>query len=390
MPTTPPKPEQAPYWTNGHSTLHHADARSLPLPDRSVHCIVTSPPYFRMRDYDHPDAIGLEDTLQEYIQALLQVSKELRRVLRPDGTMWMVLGDCYAGGGRGQNTDGTQAHGRNQHNNRGSTSMPIIRGKRKHRGPDSGRWGGGDSTVEGLQPKQLVGVPWRVAFALQAQGWILRRDIIWHKTTPMTESARDRPTTAHEYIFLLTSQPRYFYDRHALYQTVSPVTIERRRRIQQRNPQTPNLFGDPPLQTLEEQIDDTANARSVWHIPSQPYPGNHHATYPQALVMPCVLAGTSAAGACGNCGAPWRRAAQPPHIQGEPSCHTNTGWRPGCRCQADPVPATVLDPFVGSGTTCAAAQRLGRNSIGVDLNTDYLDQAGQRIQRLPHPMSLPM
>ena len=387
MPNPPSPPDPTPHWTNGHSTLHRADARALPLTDHSVHCIVTSPPYFRMRDYDHPDAIGLEDTLQEYLEALLQVSRELRRVLRPDGTMWLVLGDCYAGGGRGQNTDGTQAHGRQQRNNQGSTRMPIVRGKRGQRGPHSGRWGGGDSTVAGLQPKQLVGVPWRVAFALQEQGWILRRDIIWHKTTPMTESAQDRPTTAHEYIFLLSSRPKYFYDRHALYQTISPLTLERRRRIHQRTPRAATLFGDPPVQPLNEQIDNTANARSVWHIPSQPQRGGHQATYPQALVLPCVLAGTSAAGACSRCGTPWRRTAPPSRIPGAATSHNE--WQPNCPCRAEPVPAIVLDPFVGSGTTCAAAQRLARHSIGVDLNADYLDQARQRLQRLPLPMSLP-
>ena len=295
---------------NTYITLHHADARQLPIPDESVDCVVTSPPYWGLRDYglsawkggdencDHlgkphstqagfnerwtgkgsiidkqgsllepyrskcgkcgarrvDSGIGLESTPEEYCANMVAVFREVWRVLKPTGTVWLNLGDSY-------------------------------------------------------NDKQLVGIPWRVAFALQADGWYLRSDIIWSKPNPMPESVSDRPTKAHEYIFLLTKNARYYYDAEAIQETTG------------------------------------ANKRSVWEISTQPYPEAHFATYPEKLVEPCIME--------------------------------------GC-----PLGGVVLDPFVGSGTTMAVAQRLGRRGIGTDLNEEYLALAAKRLRSISMPMNM--
>ena len=183
------------------------------MPDESVHCVVTSPPYWGLRDYGVHGAYGLEPTLNEYIERMVEVFREVRRVLRKDGTLWLNLGDAYAGSGKGMNADGTHSVGAKQETNIGSLTAPV-KSKRMPRG--EGRWGGGDSYVLEFKPKDLCGIPWRVAFALQADGWWLRSDIVWHKPNPMPESVTDRPTRAHEYVFLLTKSARYYYDADAI------------------------------------------------------------------------------------------------------------------------------------------------------------------------------
>lgn len=230
--------------------LHQGDCLSSlkTVPDESVACCVTSPPYFGLRDYGHEAQIGLETTPDAYVAKIVEVFREVRRVLKKDGTLWLNLGDSYAGSGRGLMGDGT----------------PSDRGNAKQ-GTNRGTTVGSFVHVEtGLKPKDLIGIPWRVAFALQADGWWLRQDIIWHKPNPMPESVRDRCTKAHEYIFLLTKSERYFYDYE---NAMEPVTSEGR---------------------------SMRNRRSVWSINTQAYKGAHFATFPSEIPRLCIMAGTKA------------------------------------------------------------------------------------------------
>jgi DNA modification methylase len=296
------------------------------LPERSVHCCVTSPPYWGLRDYGVGGQLGLESTPEEYVARMVAVFAEVRRVLRDDGTLWLNLGDSYAGAGWG---GGGNRKG-NEHGQHDSPALSKVRG-----------W-----TPDGLKPKDLIGIPWRVAFALQADGWYLRSDIIWAKPNPMPESVTDRPTKAHEYLFLLSKSERYFYDAEAVKEgadtaphaagyvsgaeyAVGPMS---RNGHSQRE-------GD---QTRVWAADGRRNRRSVWTIATQPYSEAHFATYPEKLVEPCVLA--------------------------------------GC-----PEGGTVLDPFNGSGTTGAVACRLGRNYIGCELNPEYVTLAHRRIGQALKP-----
>jgi site-specific DNA-methyltransferase (adenine-specific) len=262
------------------------------LDDASVHCCVTSPPYWGLRDYGHEGQIGLEATPEAYVERLVEVFREVRRVLRDDGTCWLNLGDSYGSG------------------------------------------------------KQLVGIPWRVAFALQADGWHLRQDIIWHKPNPMPESVRDRCTKAHEYVFLLTKSGRYFYDADAVKVDASPATAERNKHgfngafkgQFQGTPREERWQNGRPIEKPQFAADGKANRRSVWTITTKPYRGAHFATMPPDLAETCI--------------------------------------RAGC-----PEGGTVLDPFAGSGTTLAAAAELGRSAVGCELNPAYLALAEERIRK---------
>lgn len=230
--------------------LHEGDCLSSlkTIPDESVACCVTSPPYFGLRDYGHEAQIGLETTPDAYVAKIVEVFREVRRVMKKDGTLWLNLGDSYAGSGRGLMGDGT----------------PSDRGNAKQ-GTNRGTTVGSFVHVEtGLKPKDLIGIPWRVAFALQADGWWLRQDIIWHKSNPMPESVRDRCTKAHEYIFLLTKSERYFYNYE---NAMEPVTSEGR---------------------------SMRNRRSVWSINTEGYKGAHFATFPSEIPRLCIMAGTKA------------------------------------------------------------------------------------------------
>lgn len=282
------------------------------MPDDSVHCCVTSPPYFGLRDYGVDGQIGLEPTPDEFVQALVTVFREVRRVLRDDGTLWLNLGDTYSSGGR-KYRDGDDKLAQ-----RGMTTRPD----------------------DGAKPKDLLGIPWRVAFALQADGWYLRQDIIWHKPNPMPESVRDRCTKAHEYVFLLSKSPRYFFDGEAIKEPVSASTVER--------------LAQPTLaqQTGSARVpgktngtmkavggSDTRNRRSVWTVTTKPFKGAHFATFPADLIKPCILA--------------------------------------GC-----PVGGTVLDPFGGSGTTAGVALAHGRNAVLCELNPEYAKLVPARIESI--------
>jgi DNA modification methylase len=299
--------------------LIRGDARRLPLVDGCIACVVTSPPYWGLRDYGAPQQIGLESTPEAYVAQLVAVFREVRRVLADDGTAWLNLGDSYAGGGGFCPGAPSNLAGSKQ-----TTQGGSIRGSIKPQGD--------------IKAKDLVGIPWRVAFALQADGWYLRSDIIWSKPNPMPESVTDRPTKAHEYIFLLAKAARYYYDADAIAESgAKPIGSN-------------GNFGNKDAQArrvaaltgnmrpgVEYLIDGTRNKRSVWHVSTQPYPDAHFATFPEALIEPCILA--------------------------------------GC-----PVGGRVLDPFIGSGTTGAVAERLGRRWVGVDLTYQPLARA-RTLQR---------
>ena len=424
-------------WTNGIATLHHADARDIPLPDQSVHCVVTSPPYWGLRSYglgdweggdaacshdypvrtwandsggqlyphnDHswpnntcglcgavqtPAGIGLEPTLAEHLANIVAVGREVWRVLRDDGSFWLNYGDAYS-----------NPAPRGHFGDQGSLSTGAHGEKVPKRD-----WGN-------MPPKNLMGLPWRIAFALQDDGWYLRSAIVWHKPNPMPESVRDRPTSAYEMVFLLTKQPRYFYDAEAV-RTVSPYDwVAHNAKYRDNGKPNPDR-NDAGLRPSGDHAAG-ANARNVWTIPTQGRPDAHFATFPDELPRRCILAGTSERGVCAECGAQWARVVErvngvvkPSHRQqvasgGAISGGTQrstmdgvipdtqtTGWQPTCECNAATVPAKVLDPFIGSGTTCAVAQSLGRHSAGLDLNREYLAIAQRRIEKVSLPMALP-
>ena len=272
---------------------------------------VTSPPYFGLRDYGHEGQIGLEQTPEEYIAAMVDVFRCVRDVLADDGTLWLNIGDSYAA-------------------NR-TYQVPSTKGGAEH-SPGQAVGGKGRVVPDGLKPKDLIGIPWMLAFALRADGWYLRQDIIWHKPNPMPESVRDRCTKAHEYLFLLSKSPKYFYDNEAIKYPVKQDWGTRDRKDGKYHNEGTGL---QPHSGLEKSY-TMANRRSVWSVTTKPYKGAHFATFPPALIEPCILAGS----------------------------------RPG---------GVVLDPFLGSGTTGLVAKAHGRSFVGCELNPDYVDLAKNRI-----------
>lgn len=351
--------------------IHCADAMNLSqlIEPGSVQCVVTSPPYFGLRDYGVEGQIGLEDTPEEYIAKIVRVFREVWKVLRHDGTVWLNLGDSYngSGGSGGDYNEGGLKEG-----------QPRYPGRR----------------LNGLKPKDLIGIPWRVAFALQADGWYLRSDIIWHKPNPMPSSVTDRPTTAHEYIFLLTKNPRYYYDAEAIAEPAvagyrgSSFTTGKTAATK------PNVGKKPRMER------PTRNRRSVWTIPTQPYPESHFAVFPEKIPELAILAGSSPK-ACPKCRAPWKRVVEriPRHSKDTPktvAAHLArggtrypTGWEPTCDCPDNDGSGKciVLDPFAGSGTTLAVAERLQREAIGVELNHAYVKLIEKRLSRVQFQMA---
>jgi len=300
------------------------------LPDASVHCCVTSPPYWGLRDYGHAGQIGLESTPEAYVARMVEVFREVRRVLRDDGSCWVNLGDTYANTPVGKFNGGGFVDGSAKSGGRDMSGVATSGAVNKWK-------------ASGLKQKDLVGIPWRVAFALQADGWWLRQDIIWHKPNPMPESVRDRCTKAHEYVFLLTKSERYYYDADAVSEAATRaggVAGGKKYRSGEWHP-TKQAHSD----SLAGQVAATRNRRSVWTVTTKPYSGAHFAVMPAALVEPCILA--------------------------------------GC-----PEGGTVLDPFAGSGTTLAVAAELGRSGIGCELNPEYIELASQRIAKSREKVAL--
>lgn len=300
--------------------IYNGDAAAIlkTLPAESVHCCVTSPPYFGLRDYGVDGQIGLEETPEDYINRLVEVFREVKRVLRNDGTVWLNIGDSYGTGTKASRQEGT---------------LNLGKGTNQSRQID--RIGG--------QAKQLLGIPWRMAFALQSDGWYLRQDIIWAKPNPMPESVTDRCTKSHEYIFLLSKSAKYYYDAEAIAEPVTQSTIERMKAAAPRYggkkyTENPNVFYRTKSGNAYE-LRGKRNKRDVWIVATQPYSEAHFATYPKELIRPCILA--------------------------------------GC-----PVGGIVLDPFFGSGTTGEVALEENRDFIGIELNPEYIKIAEKRISNV--------
>jgi DNA modification methylase len=356
------------------------DARRIPLADQSVHCVVTSPPYFGLRDYKVAGQIGLEPTPDEYVRAMVQVFREVWRVLRDDGTLFLNIGDSYAGSGRGGTPETSPYFGK--------MAMNVCSA------------GLGNKETHGLKPKDLIGIPWLLAFALRADGWYLRQDIIWHKPNPMPESVRDRCTKSHEYVFLLTKSARYFYDAEAV---KVPAIYAHRNDSRSRGSFAGKTNAMPGREAFRS-FKEFSNRRSVWTISTESCREAHFATFPTALVKPCIMAGTSERGCCAECGAPWMRIVErvrEPSRPGndskvtgvtlvdgnrDPQRHVSRTvgqtWVPGCKCGAPTMPCTVFDPFSGSGTTASVATALGRRGIGTELSRDYIDIARRRVEAI--------
>lgn len=334
------------------------------LPSESVQCCVTSPPYWGLRDYGHANQIGQEATPELFVQTMVEVFREVRRVLKADGTCWLNLGDSYFGSWGNYSGGNRGKEGGQREIGKGSqVPNPAYDGLEKMRPPTSLKH-------PSLKPKDIVGIPWRVAFALQADGWYLRQDIIWAKPNPMPESVTDRCTKSHEYIFMLSKSERYLWNQDAIAEPVADATVQR---IQQATLDTQEGSGRVPGKTngkmkavvnesarkaLRTDVESrhrssipggqslcaepkaTRNKRSVWNVPTAPYKEAHFATYPPDLIKPCILAGT----------------------------------KPG---------DVVLDPFGGSGTTGQVALELGRKATLIELNPDYAKIIDQRTAITP-------
>jgi len=435
---------------NGENQIVCGDALGVlrGMPDQSVHCCVTSPPYWGLRSYlpeDHSDKkmeLGCEKTPEEYVERLVEIFREVKRVLRDDGTLFLNLGDSYYAGGwecRRRNVIGADS------------MNPADRASGKY--------------APGLKPKDLVGIPWRVAFALQAEEWYLRSEIIWVKTNPMPESVTDRPTKSHEHIFLLAKSKKYYYDQRAIKESAaygipnSPGSIKspygqgftRRAKKtgkgatfapRQSQGIQPGHMAQKRLGRNKEYNGSSRNKRDVWTIATRPFKEAHFAVYPPDLIRPCIRAGSSERGCCPECGAPWERVVETKyhihehwfgdkqtarHSRGsqgqsykEPVGSETLGWRPTCnhypqvdqwleyprqgkdesdeayegRCKPirqerqrlldlwaplDSISCTVLDPFFGAGTTGVVAKQEGRRYIGIELNGEYVEMARKRI-----------
>lgn len=351
------------------------------IPDNSVNCVVTSPPYWGLRDYGVGGQLGSEKTSDEFVENLVKVFREVKRVLKKDGTLWLNLGDSYAGSGCGLDADGTWnpgngdykqgTHRNNQNQMKRKVNESSFSKKRIEAGAIGNAW---VKPPPGLKQKDLVGIPWRVALALQADGWYLRQDIIWSKPNPMPESVIDRCTKSHEYIFLLSKSKSYYYDSKSIREPLASSSVSRLSqdvKNQEGSDRVPGKSNgkmkavvrkdkpngwsnsdnyheaDPRYRKREDNNNSyefsDRNKRSVWTIATKPYKEAHFATYPEELIEPCVLAGCPGGG-------------------------------------------LVLDPFLGSGTTASVAKRLGRNWIGIELNPDYVKIAKKRISSAPTPL----
>jgi DNA modification methylase len=346
----------------------HVLDRLRDLPDNSVHCVVTSPPYWGLRDYKIPPqvwpdgwagSLGLEPTPALYIAHLVEIFREVRRVLRRDGSLWLNIGDSYNSGGNGWRPG-------NPAKNHGNSNRDGV-------------------AAPGLKPKDLIGIPWMLAFALRADGWWLRSEITWAKRAPMPESVTDRPTMATEKVFLLTKAARYFYDAEA----VAEPTVSLDPDHPSYRPNSVGIaqngrkeFHAKNETSMRSYSNAGRNMRNWWLLGPSPYPEAHFATFPPEVPRRAILAGTSERGVCAHCGAPWARVVEKTTtFRGGSGRAGRTAAEVTCRCTAAaPIAATVLDPFLGAGTTALVADRIGRDCIGIELSADYAAMAEGRVR----------
>jgi len=434
-----------PYYQDKLTKLYNSDCRSMPeLPDETVQCVVTSPPYWGLRKYDGEQdliwggdgdcehewdnkerwlhrgstksplegggrmtnqsiatntcikcgawkgAFGLEPTPELYAQHTVEIMQEIKRVLRKDGVAFWNIGDSYF------------AHNGTRGNKKGVGGDTLRGQDNKYQVANKFQ------SSNGIKPKDMCLIPFRVAIALQEDGWWVRSVIIWNKPNPMPESVKDRPTNAHEYILMLTKSKRYYYDVDAVREKLSPTTMPRLLRgVSNTHKNINGAPGQTPhtMSQHREHGEGYANInpagrnlRDVWTFPTQPFPGAHFAVFPEKLPELCIKAATSEKGCCPKCGAPWARVIdrdnyqkheseyQSKEVRGinadrskhSPPVDTKTiGWKPTCNCGLDPIPCTVLDPFAGSGTSLLVAKKLQRKAVGYELSRDYckLDEA---------------
>ena len=427
------------YHETPSGTLHQGEVLDIlrTLPDESVNCCVTSPPYWGLRDYgtaeweggdaecEHIQSenkhggeradrnqegykkqyknicskcgafrkdkqLGLERTPEEYVARMVEIFREVRRVLRKDGTLWLNLGDSYNSHSCGNgNVGGIEGNRKNKKDNTANT----------HRGN------------VGLKDKDLVGIPWRVAFALQADGWYLRQDIIWHKPNPMPESVTDRCTKSHEYVFLMSKSAKYYYDGDAIKEPQADISIRRAFSTnnvdKRKDANNPNyaISGKAQDETYERMRQSIAdgnpqlrNRRSVWTVTTKPFKGAHFATFPRDLIRPMIQAGCPEF-VCKKCGKPRYPIVKNTEKQHSIGYSSGDYWKTrdfkgdntvrnksvrvgytDCGCNAGFQPGVVLDPFMGSGTTAIEAIYQGKRYIGIDLNSDYCAMAAKRIE----------
>ena len=360
------------------------------LPDESVNTCVTSPPYWNLRDYGVSNQLGLEETPEEFVDNLVKVFREVKRVLRNDGTLWLNLGDSYNTTQAGNKIWGNGV-GANKHYADGS--IPKKR-----------------NLIQNLKKKDLVGIPWRVALALQQDGWYLRQDIIWHKPNPMPESVKDRCTKAHEYIFLLSKSPKYYFDNEsikedAIYSPSTTKEVERPKGYYKGKYSKPEKANR--VDGSFKAIRSKKNKRSVWSVSPKPFKDAHFATFPMKLIEPCILAGCPEK-VCVDCGTPYEQKVETKRIprwelpeddeRYRPKKYENAhdklngstrhyitetkiiGLQKKCNCETNETKsATVLDIFGGSGTTGIVANSHDRDSILIELNKDYVNIMEKRF-----------
>lgn len=314
-----------PYYEDSACTLYQGDCLDLlrQMESESVQTCVTSPPYWGLRDYGVAGQIGLEETPDAYVARLVEVFREVRRVLRDDGTLWLNLGDSYATTGKNR----TEAQATAKHGLNGGVKSQTAMLKQQPK------------ITAGLKQKDLVGIPWMVAFALRADGWYLRQDIIWAKPNPMPESVTDRCTKSHEYIFLLSKSAKYFYDAEAIKEKATHEgRIVKASGTEAKNGQKGDKGATAAGFTKHDTLVENRNKRSVWTVSTKPFAEAHFATFPPDLITPCILAGA-------------------------------------------PKGGVVLDPFMGAGTVAYVAKEHGRKAIGCELNPDYIDISMKRLRQ---------
>ncbi len=384
-----------PYYQDEFITLYCGDVREVlkQLPENSVHTVVTSPPYYGLRDYGIDGQIGLEETPTKFIEEMQNVFADVRRVMRKDATLWLNLGDSYAGSGKGGQSEEKRS---------------------KNWQPDYVKASDGN-----FKPKDLMLIPHRTAIALQDDGFWVRQDVVWQKPNPMPESVTDRCTKAHEYIFLMSKSASYFYDADAVKE---PVAENSRSRLSQ-DVSNQNGSGRVPGKTNGNMKAVGTilgrNRRSVWSITSKPFAEAHFATFPPELPRICISAATSEKGCCAVCGSQLKRIItkelvatakasfnsafderdelangydqggnrqKDGHKPGHINQTTTIGWQPTCECESTTEPSIVLDPFAGAGTTLIVAKQLGRKSIGIELNPKYCEMIVKRIKENGMPL----
>lgn len=401
------------------------------LPDECIDCCITSPPYYGLRDYGVEGQMGSEESPEEFITSMVRVFSEVKRVLKNSGTCWINIGDSYSSGASGDNMQNRSVQAM-----AGNVQMPGD-GDRKKNGSVYRK----PLKHDIIKPKDLIGIPWMLAFALRADGWYLRQDIIWHKPNSMPEPVKDRCTKSHEYIFMLSKSRNYYYDSFSIKEKVSEKTHERYADHKWANGNTvekAHSFHQPKENQNKARkmakagtgiknntsfdeamavMPDMRNKRSVWSVSTEVFPEAHFATYPQALILDCVKSGSSEHGCCSQCGAPYERILEPSasyaavlgtgyhdHKEDGSRGMTQTngtniqnkmrdagiggaeyeskGWKKTCSCEVVEIqPALVLDPFMGAGTTALVSRKLYRDFVGIELNPEYISIAERRLKK---------